>query len=83
MNAPRNSYDYLVVAAGARHSYFGHDEWAPFAPGLKQIEDATNIRSRLLFAFEQAENAKQRFQMSNSFLFLRCNAAGLNCERLQ
>jgi NADH dehydrogenase FAD-containing subunit len=46
-----------VVATGARHSYFGHDEWAPFAPGLKQIEDATGIRSRLLFAFEQAENA--------------------------
>src|SRR5271155_5828026 len=51
------SYDYLVVATGARHSYFGHDEWAPFAPGLKQIDDATSIRSRLLFAFEQAENA--------------------------
>jgi NADH dehydrogenase/putative oxidoreductase len=50
-------YDYLVVATGARHSYFGHDEWAPFAPGLKQIDDATSIRSRLLFAFEQAENA--------------------------
>jgi NADH dehydrogenase FAD-containing subunit len=44
----RVPYDYLVIAAGARHSYFGHDEWAPFAPGLKQIEDATNIRSRLL-----------------------------------
>jgi NADH dehydrogenase FAD-containing subunit len=54
----RVPYDYLVIAAGARHSYFGHDEWAPFAPGLKQIEDATNIRSRLLFAFEQAENAQ-------------------------
>src|SRR5271155_5279557 len=51
------SYDYLVVATGARHSYFGHDEWAPFAPGLKSIGDATSIRSRLLFAFEQAENA--------------------------
>src|SRR5260370_23592886 len=54
----RVPYDYLVIAAGARHSYFGHDEWAPFAPGLKQIEDATSIRSRLLFAFEQAENAE-------------------------
>jgi NADH dehydrogenase FAD-containing subunit/uncharacterized membrane protein YphA (DoxX/SURF4 family) len=52
----RVAYDYLVVATGARHSYFGHDEWAPFAPGLKQIDDATSIRSRLLFAFEQAEN---------------------------
>jgi NADH:ubiquinone reductase (H+-translocating) len=53
----RVSYDYLVVATGARHSYFGHDEWASFAPGLKQIDDATSIRSRLLFAFEQAESA--------------------------
>jgi NADH dehydrogenase/putative oxidoreductase len=53
----RISYDYLVVATGARHSYFGHDDWAPFAPGLKQVEDATSIRSRLLVAFEQAENA--------------------------
>jgi NADH dehydrogenase FAD-containing subunit/uncharacterized membrane protein YphA (DoxX/SURF4 family) len=52
----RVSYDYLVIATGARHSYFGHDEWAPFAPGLKQIDDATSIRNRLLFAFEQAES---------------------------
>jgi NADH dehydrogenase/putative oxidoreductase len=55
--AARVAYDYLVVATGARHSYFGHDEWGPFAPGLKQIDDATSIRSRLLVAFEQAENA--------------------------
>jgi NADH dehydrogenase FAD-containing subunit len=58
MRDARVPYDYLVVATGARHSYFGHDEWAPFAPGLKQVEDATGIRSRLLFAFEQAENAE-------------------------
>jgi NADH dehydrogenase FAD-containing subunit/uncharacterized membrane protein YphA (DoxX/SURF4 family) len=58
MRDVRVPYDYLVIAAGARHSYFGHDEWAPFAPGLKQIDDATSIRSRLLFAFEQAENAE-------------------------
>jgi NADH dehydrogenase/putative oxidoreductase len=48
-------YDYLVVATGAAHSYFGKDEWAPFAPGLKRIEDATEIRGRILRAFEQAE----------------------------
>lgn len=48
-------YDYLVLATGATHSYFGHDEWAPFAPGLKRIEDATDIRRRLLVAFERAE----------------------------
>ena len=48
-------YDILVVATGATHSYFGHDEWAEFAPGLKTIEDARQIRSRLLLAFEKAE----------------------------
>ena len=48
-------YDSLVVAAGASHAYFGHDEWEPLAPGLKTIEDATNIRCRILAAFEAAE----------------------------
>ena len=48
-------YDYLVVAAGAQHSYFGHDEWEPFAPGLKTVEDALEIRRRVLLAFELAE----------------------------
>ena len=48
-------YDYLVVAAGASHAYFGHDEWVPFAPGLKTIEDALEIRRRVLLAFELAE----------------------------
>jgi NADH:ubiquinone reductase (H+-translocating) len=48
-------YDELIVATGATHSYFGHDEWAAVAPGLKTIENATAIRSRLLSAFEQAE----------------------------
>ncbi|OJY38223.1 MAG: FAD-dependent oxidoreductase [Rhizobiales bacterium 65-9] len=48
-------YDYLALATGATHSYFGHDEWAPFAPGLKQIDDATDIRRKLLLAFERAE----------------------------
>ena len=49
------AYDSLVVATGARHSYFGHDDWAPFAPGLKSIDDATEIRRRILIAFEAAE----------------------------
>jgi NADH dehydrogenase len=48
-------YDYLVVAAGATHSYFGHDDWAAFAPGLKSIEEALEIRRRVLLAFEAAE----------------------------
>ena len=49
------SYDTLVLATGARHAYFGHDEWEPSAPGLKTLEDATTIRRRLLLAFELAE----------------------------
>jgi NADH dehydrogenase len=48
-------YDYLILAAGATHSYFGHDEWAALAPGLKSIEDATEMRRRILLAFESAE----------------------------
>jgi NADH dehydrogenase len=48
-------YDYLIVAAGAMHAYFGHDEWEPLAPGLKTIEDALEIRRRVLLAFELAE----------------------------
>ena len=48
-------YDTLVLATGARHAYFGHDEWEPFAPGLKTLEDATTIRRRILVAFERAE----------------------------
>ena len=48
-------YDYLILATGARHSYFGHDEWEVLAPGLKSLEDAVEIRRRLLLAFEYAE----------------------------
>ncbi len=48
-------YDYLVVAAGATHAYFGHPEWKHYAPGLKTVEDATEIRGRVLLAFENAE----------------------------
>ena len=48
-------YDHLIVAAGATHSYFGHDDWAPHAPGLKTLEDAFEIRRRVLLAFESAE----------------------------
>lgn len=48
-------FDYLILAAGAGHSYFGHPEWEPFAPGLKTLENATNIRRRVLLAFERAE----------------------------
>ena len=48
-------YDYLILAAGATHAYFGHDEWAAIAPGLKGLEDATELRRRILLAFETAE----------------------------
>ncbi|TAN11583.1 MAG: NAD(P)/FAD-dependent oxidoreductase, partial [Rhizobiaceae bacterium] len=48
-------YDTLVLATGVRHAYFGHDDWEPFAPGLKTLEDATTVRRRILFAFERAE----------------------------
>ncbi|MEO6396147.1 MAG: NAD(P)/FAD-dependent oxidoreductase, partial [Devosia sp.] len=51
----RVPFDYLILATGARHAYFGHDDWEPFAPGLKTLEDATAMRRRLLMAFEQAE----------------------------
>jgi NADH dehydrogenase len=51
-------YDYLILATGATHSYFGHEEWAKFAPGLKTIEDAIEIRRRVLLAFELAERHK-------------------------
>jgi NADH dehydrogenase len=50
-------YDYLVIATGATHTYFGHDAWAPFAPGLKRVDDATLVRRRVLEAFERAEVA--------------------------
>jgi NADH dehydrogenase len=49
------AYDYLVVASGTTHNYFGNDAWAPFAPGLKTLEDALDIRARILLAFERAE----------------------------
>jgi NADH dehydrogenase len=51
----RIRYDYLIVATGAAHSYFGREEWAPYAPGLKTLEDALEIRRRMLLAFERAE----------------------------
>ncbi len=55
MGAHEINYDYLVIATGARHSYFGRDEWEQFAPGLKSLEDATELRRRILLAFERAE----------------------------
>ena len=59
LQTKRLPYDYLVLATGAQHSYFGKDGWAAYASGLKTIEDATEIRRRLLTAFERAEAADQ------------------------
>ena len=56
----RVPYDYLILATGARHAYFGHDDWEPLVPGLKRIEDATEIRRRILLAFERAETRRTR-----------------------
>ncbi len=50
-------YDYLIVASGSHHAYFGHDEWEPLAPGLKTVEDGTEVRRRFLLAFERAEKS--------------------------
>ena len=61
-------YDYLIVASGASHAYFGHDEWEPLAPGLKTIEDALEIRRRVLLTFElaerQASSEKEQVQLN-------------------
>ena len=54
------AYDYLIVATGATHSYFGHDEWSTLAPGLKTLEDAIGMRQRVLAAFETAERFPER-----------------------
>jgi NADH:ubiquinone reductase (H+-translocating) len=72
-------YDFLVVATGATHSYFGHDEWAQFAPGLKRIEDATRIRRSILLAFERAEltdDAKERSRLL-TFVIIGAGATGV------
>ena len=59
-------YDFLVVASGATHAYFGHEEWEPLAPGLKTIEDALEIRRRVLLAFELAERIAERIAERNA-----------------
>jgi NADH dehydrogenase len=64
------SFDTLVLATGARHAYFGHDEWEPFAPGLKTIEDATTIRRRILSAFEHAERTSDEAERAKFLTFV-------------
>ena len=57
--SPPLDYDYLVLAPGAENSYFGHDDWATVAPGLKDLDDAVEIRRRVLLAFEAAEREER------------------------
>jgi NADH dehydrogenase len=63
-------FDILVLATGARHAYYGHDEWEPYAPGLKTVEDATAIRRRILLAFEEAERAPDLDQRAKDLTFV-------------
>jgi NADH:ubiquinone reductase (H+-translocating) len=72
-------YDYLVVASGATHSYFGHNQWEPFAPGLKTIEDALEIRRRVLLAFELAERqaAEGQGQIELNFVVIGGGPTGV------
>src|SRR5262249_27297600 len=64
------TYDYLVLACGAQHSYFGHNEWEGYAPGLKTLERATEIRRRVLLAFELAEREKNLDQVRRLLTFV-------------
>ncbi len=64
------SYDYLLLACGARHSYFGHDDWEEYAPGLKTIEQATEIRRRVLTAFEKAERITDATERRKQLTFV-------------
>jgi NADH:quinone reductase (non-electrogenic) len=64
------AYDYLVIATGSMHSYFGHDEWSAYAPGLKRIEDATRIRRSILIAFEQAELTRNAAELGRLLTFV-------------
>jgi NADH dehydrogenase len=73
------AYDWLIVATGARHAYFGHDEWAAFAPGLKNIDDATRLRRKILTALERAEqepDAQER-QRLMTFVVVGGGATGV------
>jgi len=80
LGARRIPYDYLVLATGATHSYFGKDEWAAFAPGLKRVEDANDMRSRLLLAFEQAEAAQDEAERAALLTFLIVGAGPTGVE---
>ena len=73
-------YDYLVLATGATHTYFGHDAWAEAAPGLKRIEDATRIRRRILIAFERAELTSDESERRRLLTFAIVGAGATGVE---
>jgi NADH dehydrogenase len=73
-------YDYLIVATGATHAYFGHDDWARFAPGLKTVEDALDIRRRILIAFERAESTTDSDQRRRHMTFVVVGAGPTGVE---
>ena len=73
-------YDFLIVATGSRHSYFGHDEWEKFAPGLKNLADAVEIRKRLLTAFEIAEKAVDQSERDAAMTFVIVGGGPTGCE---
>lgn len=73
-------YDYLIVAAGARHSYFGHDKWEKIAPGLKSLEDALEIRRRMLLAFEIAERTDDNDERRAAMTFVVVGAGPTGVE---
>uniref|UniRef100_UPI00037F2EA9 NAD(P)/FAD-dependent oxidoreductase n=1 Tax=Rhizobium giardinii TaxID=56731 RepID=UPI00037F2EA9 len=73
-------YDTLVLASGATHAYFGHDEWEPVAPGLKTLEDATTIRRRALLAFERAELADEAAERDSYLTFAIVGAGPTGVE---
>ncbi len=73
-------YDYLVIATGTMHAYFGHDEWAAFAPGLKRIEDATTIRRHILIAFERAEVTNNTAELRRLLTFVIVGAGATGVE---
>jgi NADH:ubiquinone reductase (H+-translocating) len=73
-------YDTLVLATGVRHAYFGHDEWEPFAPGLKTLEDATTLRRRILVAFERAERETDPRQRAALLTFVIVGAGPTGVE---
>src|ERR1700685_257395 len=73
-------YDTLIVATGATHSYFGHDEWEQFAPGLKNLDDATAVRGRVLLAFEAAERERDPEKLKAWLTFVIVGAGPTGAE---